>query len=250
MAKLAELRSKAKALVLRGYSRLTKAQLVAALTPCVVYRVDRALVKKLGKQLLRACKVADWMKKGRGDSRRWLPRAWQVPAGFLQGRTPLSEAQADAIRDKRSEAGRKAAATLQDRIDKVAEEIGALPGSRTAREFYLGHIDEDEARLRAFNAEYRHLHTSYDDLLEAGVDRDSARAVMQEEPCPATWGEYLETYLFDGPVAEAMARVLKDPREAHPRWFKKAMMAVERAHLDLDNLTYEAIREAIAALWR
>jgi len=43
--------------------------------------------------------------------------------------------------------------------------------------------------------------------------------------------------------------VLKDPTESHPVWFKEAEITVQRAGLDLTNLTYEKIVDAIA-YWR
>jgi hypothetical protein len=247
--KLTDLRSKAKALNLRGYSRMAKAELEEALTTRVVYREDRALVDLLGEQTLRACDVAEWMAKGQGRFRRQFPRAWRVPVGLLQGHSPLTKAEADALRNKRSAAGRKAAATFRGRVNEAADEIGALPGSRTARDFCGGHLDEHEARLRAFIAEYRHEHTDYDALLRGGCDKESARALKRAGRRPTTWEDYLEAYGFCGPVAEALARALKDPRKAHPVWFCEAMLAVERAGLGLDNLSYDAVRRAVDA-WR
>ncbi len=86
--KIADMRSQAKALGLRGYSRMTKAELEKALTTRVVYREDRALVDLLGEQSLRACRVAEWVEKGRGRFRKTFPRAWHVPVGLLEGHTP------------------------------------------------------------------------------------------------------------------------------------------------------------------
>lgn len=246
---LADLRSRAKALGLRGYSRMSKAELEAALTTCVVYREDRVLAGLLGEQTLRACDVAEWEEKGRGRFRRRFPRAWLVPMGLLQGHTPLGKAEADALRSKRSAAGQKAAATVQRRADEAAEKIGALPGSRTARAVARGHIDEHVGRLRAFIAEFRHEHTDYDALLRGGHDKESARAHQRAERRPTTWADYLETYGFRGPAAEALARALRDPRKADPVWFREALIAVERAGLELDNLNYDAVRRALEA-WR
>ena len=95
------------------------------------------------------------------------------------------------------------------------------------------------------------------DSWEATLDRDDPdiieclrKAAVLEDPVSATWEEYLARYDFHGPVAEAMAKGLQDPRQAHPGWFRVAKVAMEKAVAagrvtDLSGLNYECIREAI-----
>jgi hypothetical protein len=73
--------------------------------------------------------------------------------------------------------------------------------------------------------------------------------MSREQPIPATWPQYLKKYMFKSPVATALAATLADPKRCHPTWFKEAEIAVRRKNLPLDDLTYEAIREAIED-WR
>ena len=132
---------------------------------------------------------------------------------------------------------------------EVSDRIGALATSRTTRAVAFGHIDEDLAELIAFKTRYRHEETTYDQLLHGGHEKESARILAEESDIPAGWEEYLDHYGFTSPQSIAMARVLKDPRSAHPVWFKEAEIALRRYEKSLDNLSYEVIRQAIDA-WR
>ena len=141
------------------------------------------------------------------------------------------------------------------------------PNSRTARWYERGEIDEYEARLIQFKAEYRHGYTDYDERISAmrseamGLDsqnkkgsleylREDARAGTTEQPIPETWDEYLDTYEFPYPeIANRISQVLASSRKAHPVWFCEAILAVKRAECPLDALTCEVVRDAIAD-WR
>ena len=141
------------------------------------------------------------------------------------------------------------------------------PNSYTAKWFERGEIDAFEAQLIQFKAEYRHLFTDYDSLVEQlrsearqykgemrrmameDVQRD-AREMCSEEPIPDKWEEYLATYGFPYPeIAKRLSQVLKSCEQAHPVWFCEAVLALKRSDHCLDNLTYEAIRDAIDQ-WR
>jgi hypothetical protein len=245
MATLAELRDQARGIGLKGFSRMTKDSLNAALAIVEVHRGDIKATRKLGAAYLRKCKVGRWRNKGTSRHPAWQPLSWLVPAGVLGrlGVTPLTQEEAEASREKMS---RAAKASYRDRYDRACERIGAIPGSRTAHALVQGRIDPDLAELIAFRAEYRHEHTDYDDLIRETGDRGLARdAMVPTSSIPDNWGAYLAYYGYDGEAAEALARTLKDPRRCHPVWFKEAEVAVRRAGLDLGGLTYDTIREAI-----
>jgi hypothetical protein len=133
---------------------------------------------------------------------------------------------------------------------RVAD-LGIDPRSRTGQWLLAGEIDEQEALLLAFSAEYRHVHTDYEDLLVSGFIKEDSRAFLVADPIPGTWGEYLAKYRFRSEAAKAMTRVLKDPRQAHPVWFREGDLALQRAgdSVDLERLTYEEICTLISQ-WR
>jgi hypothetical protein len=243
---LAELRWLAKSLGLRGYSRWTREELEQRTKNVVVYRGDTRITRHLGSDYLRSCAVAEWETEGRGRYERYSVWAWYVPRGMLGDLQPISEKEALAIRRKRSSAAK---AAYQDRYSEAIDRIGAIPGSRLAHAVVQGRVDPDLAELLAFGASYRHEHTDYDRLLREGVDRDDARDFSRERTIPDTWKDYLRTYDLDSDIARAIAGVLQDPRKCHPRWFKEAEIAVRRAGLPLDQLSYPLIREAIET-WR
>jgi len=175
-----------------------------------------------------------------------------------------------AAREKRNPSEKRETARLS-RAAKKAERLQAAgiynPCSRTAQWFERGDIDAYEAQLIQFKAEYRHEHTDYDDrlaqlkenarqhqgevrrMLLDDASRD-ARECAVEDPVPTSWEEYLSIYSFPYPkTAEALAAALKSPTNAHPVWFCEAVLAVEQAKLDLDSLSYSAVRDAISD-WR
>lgn len=249
MTTLEELRAQAKKLGLKGYSRLTKGELIAAVTTVEVHRGDLRAMRKLGLPYLSTCKVGRWTNKGTSRKPFWYPLSWLVPAFVLtrQGITPIVQEEAEANRAKISGTAK---ASYRDRYSRACDLIGAVHGSRTAHALVRGQIDADLAELRAYKAEYRHEHTDYDDLIRESGDRDDAREAMQPtSPIPDAWPDWLDRYGFTGDVVEALAQTLKDPRHCHPVWFKEAEIAVRRAGVGLDELTYEKIRAAIA-YWR
>lgn len=256
---LEALRAKAKELGVKGASRLGKARLEECLRTVVVYRQDRkamaALKARLGREPWMVLKVAEWSRLGRGRWERFRPRAWHVPVSLLAEVAPISKEEADAIRDRRSAAGRKAVQTARQRDDEAAAAVGARRRSRLGRALRRGEIDPEEAELLAFKARFRHEFTDYEALLAAGFDREEARELRSETvPAVAGWDEYLARYGFDGEVAAALAHVLKDPAQAHPVWFCEAKLAVERAVpgdrlADPSGLSYELICQLIED-WR
>ncbi len=165
-------------------------------------------------------------------------------------------------RAKQRRAARQAEA--RRRFEEECDQLGVDPSSRTAEWLRSGQISEDEAELIAFKTAYRHEYTDYDDQFDwldfhelrkefgheeaVQMMRQTARDLREEGPIPATWPEYLAFYRFESPIAQALARTLKDPRQCHPTWFKEAEIAVRRAGLPLDSLSYEIIRGAIADL--
>jgi hypothetical protein len=153
----------------------------------------------------------------------------------------------------------------QEHRDRCAR-LGVRLDGKLAEALRRGEVEEDLAELLAFKAKYRHGFTDYDkcftddesdELLYVGCSpreiaeerRALARMTCQGEPIPATWPEFLEKYGFGSPVAKALAAILQDPHRCHPPWFKEAEIAVRRAGLHLDGLTYEKIRDAID-VWR
>jgi len=141
-------------------------------------------------------------------------------------------------------------------------DLGIAPGSVTAQRLDDGDIDEDEAKLIAFKNNFRHKFTSYEeeysrerfDELRQQAGHEVAREDLRCEAranrkelfeIPNDWQEYLRLYGFDSPTALALSATLKDSKACHPVWFAKAEIAVERADLDLDSLTYEKIKKAI-----
>ena len=211
----------------------------------IVYREDSKLVKNLGAELLRGCRVAEWAERGRGRYRKFYPRAWLVPCHLLSGKKRIGQSAADAIRAKRAAAAKKGAETSAQRMGEAAAKIGALPSSRTARAFRCGRLDQFEAKLIAFMTRFRHEFTDYDALLRR-CDSDGARDFKQEHSRPEDWETYLDTYNFPEPeLAEALSKVLKEPHRAHPVWFCGAILAIKRVGVSLDSLTYETIVEQI-----
>lgn len=159
--------------------------------------------------------------------------------------------EADPKRIKRVDADaqrrQRAASEFAERCNRLRID----PNGKTARWLRSGQIDEDEAALISSKIVYRHEDTDYDNLLRAGFDRGLARSMSSEvSPLPETWDEYLDRYGWThNQIAQALAKVLKSPGQAHPIWFAEAVVAVKRAGLPLESLTYEAIRDAIDC-WR
>jgi hypothetical protein len=157
-------------------------------------------------------------------------------------------------RESRNPESKRAAARARREKKQREEErslraLGILPGTRTAAWLRRGDIDEDLAALIAFKAKFRHEHTDYDQLLPT-QDRDDARENLSERPVPNNWIDYLDSYDFPHEeIAQALAGVLQIPEQAHPVWFCEAVLAVKRAGLPLESLTYEAVRESISD-WR
>ena len=155
--------------------------------------------------------------------------------------------EADPRNIKRSETDaqrrKRVAAEFAERCDR----LGINPNGKTAQWLRSGHIDDDEAALISAKVAYRHEATDYEQLLKTGFDRDLARSMSSEsDPSPQTWDEYLDRYGWSGNhIAQVLAKVLKSPDQSHPVWFAEAVIAVKRAGLPLETLTYEAIRDAI-----
>lgn len=161
----------------------------------------------------------------------------------------------------------------KQRLQRLKDAGIANPDSQVAAWFESGECDQFEALLIQFKAKYRHRHTNYDELLDElcaevsdmsyGLDLDYwerqmafkdarrvARDDKQEHDIPNTWDDYLKTYDFPAnAVAKALAKVLQNPKDAHPIWFCEAVLAVKRAELPLNNLSFEKIVEAINE-WR
>lgn len=241
---LTELRKAVKQLGLSGYSKMTKPQLQAALALVEVHRGDLKATRKLGSAYLRTCQVGQWRNKGSKSRPYWEPLSWLVRAGILtqQDITPISE---DEARENRNKMSATAKVTYSRRLEKARKRIGAITGSRTARDLAFGNIDVDFAELISFRAKYRHEHTNYNVLIRKTKDKDFARQTMSGDSIPEDWRTYLERYGFHGEVAEALVRTLDDPCCCHPVWFKEAEIAVRREALDLGELTYESIQSAI-----
>ncbi|MCX7933849.1 MAG: DUF2293 domain-containing protein, partial [Planctomycetota bacterium] len=70
--------------------------------------------------------------------------------------------------------------------DMTREEVAAMLGlpidSRTVQDVMDGAIDLKTARRRADRIAHRHEETDYDDLLARGIDRDTARMIIEDEP--------------------------------------------------------------------
>lgn len=146
-----------------------------------VYREDRAAIKHLGgMSKMLGFKAVSWGQKGRGRYKKYVPQAWSVPANLLEGVTPLDRDTACAIRQTRSAAGRKAAATVDRKVADAACELGMPSNARTARALVYGQIDEATAKRIAEHCRHRHEDTNYDDLLAKGCSKDEARDMMEE----------------------------------------------------------------------
>ena len=85
-----ELREAAKAMGLKGYSRMRKSEMEALLEPVVVWKGDTKIERFLGRAYLRTCEVERWRRVGARDRFRWSPAAWLVPRFRLAGLSPLS----------------------------------------------------------------------------------------------------------------------------------------------------------------
>jgi hypothetical protein len=127
-----------------------------------------------------------------------------------------------------------------------------------ARALRAGRVDEDTAELLAFKARYRHEFTDYEERyrhldwshlrneLSYSEAKEYAREYAQEyteDEIPRTWPAYLEKYGFASQEAITLSKLLRDPRKAHPIWFKKAEIAVRG--MNLAELTYGAVSEAV-----
>jgi hypothetical protein len=176
---------------------------------------------------------------------------------------------ATARKERRAAEKRKAEREVlrQERQhEKRCRRLGIHPEGRIAELLAGGHIDEDLAELLGFTTRYRHEHTDYDqhfdddqyhDLRSLGFTwqeakeelRATAREAMQHDPIPSNWPEFLRTYKFTSAIAKALADTLRSPKACYPAWFKEAEIAVRRAGLSLEALSYGAITQAIAQ-WR
>jgi len=129
-------------------------------------------------------KVAEWeLKNGKYHKYdRYVPLAWWIPVKELEekGITPIGEEEAIEIRKKRSCAGHKAAATAKKRDEEVNDELGMPPGSKTGKWLRRGEISEEQAERIAEKCSHRHEETDYDNLLKSGVDKETARDLIEE----------------------------------------------------------------------
>ena len=166
-------------------------------------------------------------------------------------------------------AKQRQAAAKKEREEALRAELrerGIKPSGRLAEALKRGDIEIDLAELIAFKVGYRHRRTDYEehfrdddfqDLRERGFSpaeagqqlRMQAREAAQEHPIPATWPGYLAKYQLKSKIAKALAATLAAPQQCHPKWFKEAEIAVRRAGIPLEGLTYEKIRDAIDS-WR
>jgi len=182
-------------------------------------------------------------------------QAQKILAGIAARETPAAKLKAE-----------KAAARREKKKDEFVETTGVESYlTPLARAIRAGRVDSDLGELIAFKARYRHCFTDYDsqydgydwDELKIDYGYDGAREFLREqahdnkveEPIPATWQEYLSKYRFAGPIAEALSKTLSNPVDCHPTWFKEAEIAIRRQPINLDQLTYFAIRDAIQQ-WR
>lgn len=70
-------------------------------------------------------------------------------------------------------------APVESRIEEIAAALGMPEDSRTVREVASGQLDMEEAMERAERIRFRHEKTEYDALLRSGVDRDTAREIIE-----------------------------------------------------------------------
>lgn len=250
---LKSLREEAKHLGLRGYSKMSKAELQSALTLKTVYRHDRRAIRHLGGvDSMANYSESGWETVGRGRFKRSRPTSWCVPAFRLGGITPLTSEEAEEKRQSYVKAGRKALATTQLRDDEAAMRVGLMPGSRLGRAIRQGEIDPLFAEFIAWRNQYRHEHTDYDDLPRDEWQTKDMRREMASSTHPSftVWEEYLEFWDWSGnPVAEHLAGILARPQNAHPVWFAEAVFACRWAG-NLDSLkSYSDVVDTISK-WR
>jgi Rad4 beta-hairpin domain 3 len=188
----------------------------------------------------------------------------------ITARNKRTQSPAALARKKKAQQIKKTAQRIKDAKEQQRAarcvKLGIDPDGHTAQRLNDGHIDEDLAELDGFKARYRHKHTNYDQcfddeeyhhLRSIGLSpqeikaemRAQARMTKQDDPIPPTWRKYLKKYRFVSPVAKALASVLRSTDACHPAWFKEAEIAVRRAGLPLDSLSYNAIKQVIDQ-WR
>jgi hypothetical protein len=195
----------------------------------------------------------------------WGRGGWCIPTfcGVVIAKVsePKLLAEIDSLRQRRE----KRNARQQERRKKILDEAGIVDGTRTAEWLTKGEVDSLHAQLIQFKAAYRHEHTDYDATIEAMADeirnansshrnrqcefsnlREDARECCHEDPIPGTWEAYLDKYDFPFPeIALALSKVLRNPKQAHPTWFCKAVLAIKAANIELDNLNYGIVRACI-----
>jgi len=68
--------------------------------------------------------------------------------------------------------------------------------------------------------------------------------MAEEDEIPSDWQGYLKKYAFPYPqIAEHLAKILKNPQEAHPRWFCKKVCNIAMSY-DLEQIrSYEDVRD-------
>lgn len=143
----------------------------------IVYKEDRKAIKALGGiAAMAAHPVAEWEQRGKGKYKSFRPLSWTVPDN--PGLDPISEAEALAIRAKRSKAGKKATCTRKENDAAFCEEHNLTPGIGAAAR--RGEVDITVAQRISEKARHRHEETNYDALLAAGYSREDARALKEE----------------------------------------------------------------------
>jgi len=149
----------------------------------IVHRGDRATIASLGgMSSMSRFKVPSgyWEQKGIGKYASWKPTAWLVPAEMVAV-APLDEVESDSVREKRKSAGKKASRTRETRIEEVNMSLGLPSDARTGRWLAEGSITRQQAERIAGAVSRRHEETSYDALLKAGVDRQTAREIAAQQ---------------------------------------------------------------------
>lgn len=96
----------------------------------------------------------------------------------------VTEEEAARIREDaapRKEKNQKTRAARKAAIQAEADGLSVKVGSRTWQAYRSGEIDSEEAARIGRITTARHEKTDYDSLLQAGVDRDTARELIQEQ---------------------------------------------------------------------
>ncbi|MBU6232601.1 hypothetical protein KGP36_08310 [Patescibacteria group bacterium] len=124
-------------------------------------------------QLATHCPLMLQKLEGWGGSKR-RPRpviGYYVPESYL----------AHCMAETKVERRRAARKQRKERIASEADQLGVRPDSRAFAAYRRGEIDAQEcARIGAITAD-RHENTNYDALLQSGMDRETARELMERQ---------------------------------------------------------------------